>query len=75
VGELIRIASARGRSVRPDLELGVCGEHGGDPASIGFFHKAGVVRPAPAHIIHLTQPYPAHIYMHPLCPVRAHLNT
>jgi pyruvate,orthophosphate dikinase len=28
--------------VRPDIELGVCGEHGGDPASIGFFHKAGL---------------------------------
>src|SRR5690606_38590296 len=37
VGELIRIACARGRATRPDLKLGVCGEHGGDPASIHFF--------------------------------------
>ena len=37
VGELIRIACARGRTTRPDLKLGVCGEHGGDPASIHFF--------------------------------------
>ncbi|BCP52634.1 pyruvate, phosphate dikinase [Kaistia sp. 32K] len=37
VGELIRIACVRGRATRPDLKLGVCGEHGGDPASIHFF--------------------------------------
>ena len=37
VGELIRIACERGRATRPDLKLGVCGEHGGDPASIHFF--------------------------------------
>ena len=37
VGELIRIACDRGRATRPDLKLGVCGEHGGDPASIHFF--------------------------------------
>ena len=37
VGELIRIARDRGRATRPDLKLGVCGEHGGDPASIHFF--------------------------------------
>jgi pyruvate,orthophosphate dikinase len=36
------MAAQKGRSVRPDIELGVCGEHGGDPASIGFFHKAGL---------------------------------
>jgi pyruvate, orthophosphate dikinase len=42
VGELVRIAVQRGRSVRPDLELGVCGEHGGDPDSIRFFHDAGL---------------------------------
>ncbi len=41
VGELIRIASARGRAVRPDIKLGVCGEHGGDPASIHFFAGLG----------------------------------
>jgi pyruvate,orthophosphate dikinase len=42
VGELIRIAAERGRSARPGLELGICGEHGGDPASIRFFHGAGL---------------------------------
>ncbi|MCF3936089.1 pyruvate, phosphate dikinase [Acuticoccus sp. M5D2P5] len=36
VGELIRIAAEKGRSVRPDIKLGICGEHGGDPASIDF---------------------------------------
>jgi pyruvate, orthophosphate dikinase len=42
VGELVRIAVQRGRRARPDLELGVCGEHGGDPDSIRFFHDAGL---------------------------------
>jgi pyruvate,orthophosphate dikinase len=42
VGELIQIAVERGRATRPDLEIGVCGEHGGDPASIRFFHNAGI---------------------------------
>jgi pyruvate,orthophosphate dikinase len=37
VGELIRIACDRGRATRPDIKIGVCGEHGGDPASIHFF--------------------------------------
>ncbi len=36
VGELVRIAAERGRKVRPDIKLGICGEHGGDPASIAF---------------------------------------
>ena len=36
VGELVTLAAERGRSVRPDIKLGVCGEHGGDPASIAF---------------------------------------
>ena len=36
VGELMRIAIERGRATRPELQLGICGEHGGDPASIGF---------------------------------------
>jgi len=40
VGELITIAAERGRKVRPDLKLGVCGEHGGDPASIAFCEEA-----------------------------------
>jgi pyruvate,orthophosphate dikinase len=39
VGELIRIATERGRKVRPHLKLGICGEHGGDPASVAFCHK------------------------------------
>jgi pyruvate,orthophosphate dikinase len=42
VGQLVEMAAQKGRAVRPDIELGVCGEHGGDPASIGFFHKAGL---------------------------------
>jgi len=42
VGELIRIASERGRATRPDLKLGICGEHGGDPASVHFCHAAGL---------------------------------
>jgi pyruvate,orthophosphate dikinase len=42
VGELVRIAVERGRRGRPDLELGVCGEHGGDPESIRFFHDTGL---------------------------------
>jgi pyruvate,orthophosphate dikinase len=42
VGRLVAIAVERGRSVRPDLEIGICGEHGGDPASIAFCHKAGL---------------------------------
>jgi pyruvate, orthophosphate dikinase len=42
VGELIEIATERGRKVRPDLKLGICGEHGGDPASVFFCHKAGL---------------------------------
>jgi pyruvate,orthophosphate dikinase len=42
VGELVSIAVERGRAVRPDLTVGVCGEHGGDPASVRFFHGAGL---------------------------------
>ena len=42
VGELVRIAVERGRRERPNLELGVCGEHGGDPDSIRFFHDVGL---------------------------------
>eukprot|EP00444_Apocalathium_aciculiferum_P038451 CAMPEP_0183484350 /NCGR_PEP_ID=MMETSP0370-20130417/178876_1 /TAXON_ID=268820 /ORGANISM="Peridinium aciculiferum, Strain PAER-2" /LENGTH=903 /DNA_ID=CAMNT_0025677641 /DNA_START=106 /DNA_END=2817 /DNA_ORIENTATION=+ len=42
VGELIRIAVERGRATRPDIKLGICGEHGGDPASIGFCEAAGL---------------------------------
>jgi pyruvate,orthophosphate dikinase len=42
VGELIRIATARGRKVRKNLKLGICGEHGGDPASVAFCHEVGL---------------------------------
>jgi pyruvate,orthophosphate dikinase len=42
VGRLIKIAVAEGRATRPDLKLGICGEHGGDPASVWFFHEAGL---------------------------------
>ena len=42
VGELVRIAAQRGRKLRPKLKLGICGEHGGDPASIAFFHEVGL---------------------------------
>ncbi len=42
VGELIRLACERGRRARPNLELGVCGEHGGDPASVRFFEQVGL---------------------------------
>ena len=42
VGELVRIACDRGRATRPDLKLGICGEHGGDPASIAFCEEIGL---------------------------------
>ncbi len=42
VGELIRVACAGGRRARPEIKLGVCGEHGGDPISIAFFQGAGL---------------------------------
>ncbi|MFE1388497.1 pyruvate, phosphate dikinase [Streptomyces albogriseolus] len=42
VGRLVGIAVAEGRAARPDLKIGVCGEHGGDPDSVHFFHTAGL---------------------------------
>ena len=42
VGELVRIAAERGRATRPDIKLGICGEHGGDPASIAFCERTGL---------------------------------
>ena len=42
VGALVRIGAEEGRRTRPDLKLGVCGEHGGDPASVHFFHQVGL---------------------------------
>jgi pyruvate,orthophosphate dikinase len=42
VGKLMEIALEAGRAVRPNLEVGICGEHGGDPATIAFCHKLGI---------------------------------
>ena len=42
VGKLVKMAVNLGTSVRPDIKLGVCGEHGGDPASINFFQTLGL---------------------------------
>jgi pyruvate,orthophosphate dikinase len=42
VGELIEIGVTRGRAAKPGLKVGICGEHGGDPQSIGFCHRAGL---------------------------------
>ncbi len=42
VGQLVKMGAERGRSTNANLKLGICGEHGGDPASVEFFHKAGL---------------------------------
>jgi len=42
VGQLVAMAVQKGRNTRPDLKCGICGEHGGDPSSIAFCHKAGL---------------------------------
>nr|MDQ3612299.1 pyruvate, phosphate dikinase [Actinomycetota bacterium] len=42
IGRLVRISVEEGRAARPDLKIGVCGEHGGDPSSVHFFHDAGL---------------------------------
>jgi pyruvate,orthophosphate dikinase len=42
IGRLVRIATEEGRAARPDLKVGVCGEHGGDPDSVHFFHEVGL---------------------------------
>jgi len=42
IGRMVKIAVAEGRATRPDLQIGVCGEHGGDPESVHFFHAAGL---------------------------------
>jgi pyruvate,orthophosphate dikinase len=42
VGQLVAMAVEKGRKTRPDIKLGICGEHGGDPSSIHFFHKVGL---------------------------------
>jgi pyruvate,orthophosphate dikinase len=42
IGELMRIGIEKGRRTRPGLKVGICGEHGGDPASVAFCHRAGL---------------------------------
>lgn len=42
VGQLVRMATEKGRSIRPDLKVGICGEHGGDPSSVEFCHMVGL---------------------------------
>jgi pyruvate, orthophosphate dikinase len=42
VGDLMTIAIDRARAVKPDLKLGICGEHGGDPKSVAFCHRLGL---------------------------------
>ena len=42
VGQLVKMAAEKGKSVRPDIHLGICGEHGGDPSSIEFCHRVGL---------------------------------
>ena len=42
VGQLIKIATERGREIRPELKIGICGEHGGDPSSVKFCHRVGL---------------------------------
>jgi pyruvate,orthophosphate dikinase len=42
VGRLVSMAVESGRKAKPALKLGICGEHGGDPSSIAFFHRAGL---------------------------------
>jgi pyruvate,orthophosphate dikinase len=42
VGQLVEVAVVKGRKTRPDLKIGICGEHGGDPASIQFFERVGL---------------------------------
>jgi pyruvate,orthophosphate dikinase len=42
VGQLVELAVARGRAAKPGLKVGVCGEHGGDPASVAHFHRYGL---------------------------------
>jgi len=70
VGQLIEMAVRKGRSVRPDLKCGICGEHGGDPKSVHFCHKVGldyvscspyrvpIARLAAAHAAILNEPKP-----------------
>ncbi len=42
VGQLVQMATEKGRKVRPDLKCGICGEHGGEPSSVEFCHRVGL---------------------------------
>ena len=42
VGQLVKMATEKGRAVRPDLKVGICGEHGGEPSSVEFCHMVGL---------------------------------
>lgn len=42
VGKLVEMAATKGRATRPNIKLGICGEHGGDPSSVEFCHKLGL---------------------------------
>jgi pyruvate,orthophosphate dikinase len=42
VGQLVKMAAEKGKSTRPDIKLGICGEHGGEPSSVEFCHRAGL---------------------------------
>ena len=42
VGQLVEMAAKKGKATRPDIKLGICGEHGGDPSSVEICHKAGL---------------------------------
>ena len=42
VGQLVQMAAEKGKATRPNIKLGICGEHGGDPASVEFCHKVGL---------------------------------
>jgi pyruvate,orthophosphate dikinase len=48
VGAMVRMGVERGRKTKPELKIGICGEHGGDPASIDFFHRAGLTYVSPS---------------------------
>ena len=62
VGKLVEMAVELGLKTRPDLKLGVCGEHGGDPASIQFFHNVGLnyVSCSPYRVSHGWRPHRPH---------------
>ena len=42
VGQLVQMGAEKGRSVKPTIKLGICGEHGGDPSSVAFCHRVGL---------------------------------